>query len=221
MRKYQVTLTGLTPILLHHDDIEWADRMTAWRLDPKNTTRSKAGDDRTPPFRWLGCLYHHNGVVVIPTDNVMSALLLGGANVKTGQGHGTYKSRTQSGILAPQVGWPLLVGGQSIPTAPLFEAMETRTWEGWNDLATSLGFSLFVKRAGMRTTRHVRVRPRFDAWSASGTLLVKDEGITAKVLAQIGAAAGETVGIGDWRPSSPKRPGSWGTFTFMAKDVTD
>ena len=29
MRKYQVTITGSTPLLMHWDNIEWADEMKA------------------------------------------------------------------------------------------------------------------------------------------------------------------------------------------------
>jgi hypothetical protein len=29
MRHYNVTITGKTPLLMHHDNIEWADQMDA------------------------------------------------------------------------------------------------------------------------------------------------------------------------------------------------
>lgn len=48
MHTYEVTITGKTPLILHHDNIEWADQMARWGLDPRNKAKSKAGDDRTP-----------------------------------------------------------------------------------------------------------------------------------------------------------------------------
>jgi hypothetical protein len=51
MRNYEVTMTGTQPLLLHADDIEWADRMSAWKDDPANKKTSKAGDDRSPAWR--------------------------------------------------------------------------------------------------------------------------------------------------------------------------
>lgn len=36
IRQYSVKLEGLTPLLMHWDNIEWADQMDAWKSDPSN-----------------------------------------------------------------------------------------------------------------------------------------------------------------------------------------
>ena len=74
-----------------------------------------------------------------------------------------------------------------------------------------LGFDLMVKRAKIGMAKHIRVRPIFRAWSASGELCVIDEQITQEVLQNILNCAGSYKGLGDWRPGS-KTPGSYGTF---------
>ena len=83
--------------------------------------------------------------------------------------------------------------------------------------AVAQGFELFAKAAKVGQSKHVRVRPRFNAWSCSGTITVFDETITAEVLSQILEQAGIYCGLGDWRPSSPSKPGPWGRFRATAK----
>ena len=57
-RNYQATIKGMTPLILHKDDVDWADKMDDWKSDPNNKKHSKAGDDRSPAWRWIGCVYH-------------------------------------------------------------------------------------------------------------------------------------------------------------------
>ena len=82
-----------------------------------------------------------------------------------------------------------------------------------------MGFSLFVKRARIGQSKHIRVRPRFDNWAAQGELLVTDEQITENILRDILEMAGKYKGLGDWRPSS-KTPGFYGTFNAEVKRVS-
>jgi OmcA/MtrC family decaheme c-type cytochrome len=57
-----------------HDNIDWADFMEDWKNDPANKKNSKAGDDRSPSWRWLGCVYHDGKVLSIPQANIMKSL---------------------------------------------------------------------------------------------------------------------------------------------------
>jgi hypothetical protein len=214
MRTYAIEIIGKTPLIMHQDNIEWSDAMERWKLDPKNKQQSKPGDDRTPPYRWLGSLYHDSHYVVVPSDNVMASLMAGGARMPTGKGQKTFKAQTQSGIMAPDLYWQLLLNDKPVPVAPLLKNFEARSWPEWNTLVTELGFLLFLKRAKIGQQKHVRVRPRFDRWSLKGSLVVLDEAITSSVLAQIGELAGQYAGLCDWRPGS-KTPGPFGMFTFQ------
>jgi hypothetical protein len=221
MDKYQITLTGKTPLLLHHDDIDWADAMDAWKNDPSNKVGSKAGDDRSPAHRWIGCLYHDGAQLCIPQDNVMRSIMEGGAMVPVpgGKSGKTFKSQTQSGIASPDAYWSLAVAGKSLPYAPVKKLIKEPDFAAHKKAALDMGFSLFVKRAKVGTSKHIRVRPRFDGWSLSGVLLVTDKQITANVLTDILTYAGQYKGLGDWRPGG-KTPGPYGMFDAVVKKFT-
>lgn len=218
-RTYQVTITGETPLLMHADNLSWAEQMKAWSLDPANRGKSVAGDDRTPACRWIGNLYTEGGKVVMPSDNLMTVLREGGKRCPTGKGQATFKAQTQSGIVVDQSAWPIVVNGHEIPTEPIMALVKEDDFAKHEQAAFDLGFMLFVKRAKIGSAKHVRVRPRFDQWSCAGTLTVFDDAITTEVLANILTFAGRYAGLGDWRPSSPKSPGPFGKFTSTIKEV--
>ena len=219
LKRFAVELTGETPLLLHNDNVEWADFMEAWRKDPANKGSSRAGDDRTPAFTWLGYLYHDAGAVAVPADNLMTMLREGGAKCPTGKGQKTYKAQTQSGLLVDQAAWPLAVAGQAVPYQTLRALMAEPDFCKHEQVAKDHGFELFVKRAKVATSKHVRVRPRFDVWSCSGSITVLDTAITGPVLKDILTFAGAYAGLGDWRPSSPKAPGPFGKFSVQIKEL--
>ena len=116
MRKYEVTLTGTTPLLMHWDNIEWADQMDAWKNDPANRKDSRAGDDRSPAWRWIGSCYHDGKHITIPSDNLMRSMMEGGAMVPVpgGKNGKTFKAQTQSGMMVSESDWPVLVDRKSV-----------------------------------------------------------------------------------------------------------
>ena len=219
MKRYAVTLTGETSLLMHHDNLMWAEAMNKWRLDPGNKKNSVAGDDRTPAWRWIGNLYVESGRVVVPADNLMTVLREGGKKVPTGKGQQTFKALTQSGIIVDQSAWTVLVNGKEIPYAPIKGMIGNSDFEAHQACAQELGFELFVKRAKIGAAKHVRVRPRFDIWSVTGSLTVLDDMITTSVLENVLTFAGVYCGLGDWRPSSPKSPGPFGKFTSQVREL--
>jgi len=218
-KNYHITITGATDLLLHKDNIDFGAKVRSWAKDPANKKTSTAGDDRTPAWTWLGCLYIANGLLVIDSDNIMSMLRDGGKKCPAPTGKGTMMRQTQSGILCNEIGWPLLVNGKEIASQPLMDLMKEEEFEIHEQAARDAGFTLFVKRAKIGTSKHVRVRPRFSNWSASGTLTVLDKTLTTETLQNILTFAGAFSGVGDWRPSSPKSPGQFGTFTATVKEL--
>lgn len=214
MRSYTVTLTGKMPLLMHADNIEWADEMSAWKNDPANKKSSVAGDDRSPAYRWLGTLYHDGAVIAIPNDNLMAAFMEGGAFVLVpgGRNGKSFKAQTQSGMLVEGSHWPLLVQGATIPVAPLLALRAEPSFVEHEVFVERQGFTLFKKRVTLGPRKHVRVRPRFESWSVSGVVHVWDAQITKEVLTAIVTHAGLYKGLGDWRPGS-KKPGPFGMFT--------
>lgn len=216
MRTYQVELVGKTGMLHHHDNIDWADEMDEWKNNPANKKGSKAGDDRSPAWRWLGSLYHDGAVVAMPQDNLMRAFMEGGAMVPVpgGRNGKTFKAQTQSGMLVGEAFWPLLVGREdaTIPVAPLLALQTVADFREHQATVKRQGFELHLKRAKIGASKHVRVRPFFATWKLRGTIHVWDDQITDGALTDILQYAGTYKGLGDWRPSG-KTPGPFGTFS--------
>jgi hypothetical protein len=221
MKRYKVTLVGESPLLMHKDNIQFGEKSTAWSRDPRNKGASVAGDDRTPAWSWIGYCYHDGVNLCLDADNLMTMLRDGGKRCPAAKGKGSMKSQTQSGLLINEIGWPLMVGGAVVPFAPIAALEKESEFAKHEDMAKSMGFELFAKRAKIGTRKHVRVRPRFDKWSASGTITVLDASITSAVLDQILTHAGFFCGICDWRPSSPMAPGQFGRFTHTMEEIKD
>lgn len=213
VRRYSINIVGTQPLLLHADNIEWSDQMDDWKSNAANKKGSKAGDDRSPAWRWLGSLYHDGEQIIIPVDNIMRCLMEAGAMVPVpgGKGGKTFKSQTQSGIMPASIGWPLMTGGKTIKFAPFGKLMGVSDFEKHKATAKANGFELFLKRAKIGASKHVRVRPRFEKWETAGELVVVDDQITTPILQVILDSAGRYKGLCDWRPGG-KTPGSFGMF---------
>lgn len=217
IRKYEFKITGLTPLLMHHDNIDWADQMTTWKNDPANKKKSVAGDDRSPAFRWIGNLYHDGEHVAMSATNLSKAIMEGASMVPVGKGAKTFKAQSQSGMAIDQPFLKVAVSdGRLVPMEAIRPLMAEADFAEHKIAAQALGFSLFVKRAKVGTSKHVRVRPMFDQWSISGSVSVWDDAITQRALADFFSYAGEFKGLGDWRPSSAT-PGSYGRFVAEVK----
>lgn len=222
MRNYAITLIGRTPLLMHHDNIDWADFMDDWKNNPQNKKGSKAGDDRSPSWRWLGCVYNDGKHVALPQANIMKCVMEGGAMVPVpgGRSGKTFKSQTQSGMMSVEPFWTLLINGAQIEWASLEALKDEPKFTAHKESVRQLGFELLVKRAAVGTSKHIRVRPQFAAgWQAQGSIVVWDEQITDKALEDIFEYAGQYKGIGDWRPGAPKKPGPYGTFESKVKAI--
>ena len=89
-KQYEIILTGESPLLLHRDNLEFSEVVKKWQKAPENKELSQAGDDRSPAWTWIGCLYTDKKTVGIDADCVMSMLREGGAKLKTGRKTETY-----------------------------------------------------------------------------------------------------------------------------------
>ena len=219
MQRYTITIKGERDLLLHHDNLPFVERVKAWTLDPANRDKQVKGDDRSPAWTWIQCLYHEGGKLVIPSDNLMTVLREGGKRIETGKRGATFKSASQSGVLINESAWPLLAKGNEVGWDQITPLLDVEDFAKHEEAARDLGFELFVKRAKVGASKHVRVRPRFQSWSVSGTVTILDERITKGILSDMLAQAGRFAGLGDWRPSSPKSPGPFGVFTATVEEI--
>jgi len=213
---YKFTLTGQTPLLPHADNVELADDLMAWRKDPQNKNITVAGDDRSPAWTWKTYLYSDEEYISIPTEAIMAAIRKAGASIVL-KGQKTFKSITQCGIVLSEPHIPLIVGGNLIAVSDIDEIDGTFAEQA--QAVKSLGFRLFVKRAKIGSSKHVRVRARFDEWSAVGNVMVTAQEITEPILREMFEIAGFYVGLCDWRPSAPKSPGPFGRFTAELEKI--
>jgi hypothetical protein len=214
MKTYEIVLKGQTALLMHSDNVEWSDFMDEWRSDPENKKTSKAGDDRSPAFRWLGCCYHDGERLTIPAENVARCMMeaAGLVPVPGGKSGKTFRAQSQSGMMSESPNWEFFVGGKPVPWSALEALKDEPKFANHKKIAASLGFSLHVKRAKIAMSKHVRVRPMFPDWSARGRIAVWDEMLTREVLEKILDIAGRYKGLCDWRPGG-RTPGSYGMFT--------
>jgi hypothetical protein len=213
MSTYKVTLTGTTPLLLHQDSIDWSEKMTQWLAIPENKKASKAGDDRMPVYRWMGCCYTDGRVLGMPSDNLMTMLREGAAKVASGGKNGeTFKRLSQSCLVVDQIQWPLIGAKGQVSWLEVQKLMELDAFADHCEAVKALGFVLWAKRAKVGQSKHVRVRPRFDSWTCSGTITAFDPRFDLATMESILRMGGQYCGLGDWRPSAPKSPGQFGRF---------
>lgn len=214
--RYEFTLKGLTALLMHQDNIGFADELSAWRQDPTNKGLSKAGDDRSPAWTWLGGVYVSDECVALPSDNLAVAVRQAGAKL-TMKGKKTFKEESVSGMLFEDEFLPLEVKGKTIPSDKVMALREEREFPAHLKAVEKMGFELFVKRAAIGTSKHVRVRAKFNEWACKGTLSVESEALKPEVLSQLFTLAGR-VGVGSWRPGG-KTPGRFGMFEASLKPI--
>jgi hypothetical protein len=217
--RYEFELIGSTAILMHNDDVEWADKVSEWLLDPENTKKKgeKSGDDRRPAWAWTGYCYHDGENLAMPSACLTSCFKKAGARVPL-SGKKTFKELAVSGIFFEKEHLEFRNNDKQIPVALIHDLLDETEFRKHAEMAEKLGFKLFVKRAAIGTAKHVRVRPRFDKWTVRGELEVTAHEISAEVLKNIFTQAGR-VGLGDWRPGAPKSPGPYGMFEAKVKPI--
>lgn len=219
MEQYQITLEGLTPLLMHKDNLAFGESIKAWQKNPENKINSVAGDDRSPAWVWIGYLYHDGQWVGVDSDNIMTMLREGGSKLLTGKGKETFKKQTQSGIMLDQQQFDLYVDGHRISMNDIRPLVGQLEFYKHIETVEKLGFELSIKRAKIGMAKHVRVRPEFRTWKLTGSLTVMDSeltGLTEDVLKRILDQSGALCGLCDWRPSS-KASGTFGRFTSQVK----
>ena len=213
-RLYRYELTGITPLLMHADNVEEASRVQEWQKDPGNKNLSVKGDDRSPAWVWQTYLYKDcAGNITIPSDNLMVALRSAGAQL-TLKGNKTFKAMTQTGLWMEEEHPTFTNGGKSV-SASKFAGLESEGFNKHKKAVEDAGFDLLIKRAKVGTSKHVRVRPMFRAWKLAGTVSVLAQEITTEHLEKLFELAGG-IGLCDWRPSSPT-PGRYGQFEAKVK----
>lgn len=220
--KYQFTLTGLSPLIVHADKIEAADEVSKWQAAHKDTPR---GDDRYPAWRWLTYVYHDGEHFAFPSANMMRCLIKAGT-LKVLKGKKTYKQLVPASVVFDDEFLEFYGPKGKIPIEPFIEAKAKMNGSGGEDafdeqkdLAEDHGFAIDMRRVTVQQSKHIRCRPFFREWKVVGHLEKISNDISDADLAELFNIAGSSVGIGVWRPSSPQSPGPFGRFTAEVKKV--
>jgi hypothetical protein len=143
-----------------------------------------------------------------------------GSSISTGKGKKTFKAQSQSGIMPTDnaLNWPITIDGKLVPYKPFEDLIDNPDFDLHKQTAVDHGFELFLKRARIGQSKHVRVRPKFNTWKVQGNLTVTDEAITDAVLDQILQIGGRYKGLCDWRPGCAT-PGPFGTFNATIEEM--
>jgi len=213
-RMAQFTLTGITPLLMHADDVDATGALSAWRKNPANKSVNAPGDDHSPPWTWQTYLHRDgDGNVAMPTPYVMAALRQAGARMILSR-HATFKEIARTGLLIDGEMLSFTNSGKAVNMA---EFVENRD-ESFAEQAARVraaGFSIFTKRTLLGTRNFMRVRPKFDEWSVTGTVSMLAPELTIESLTTLFDLAGQ-FGLCDWRPGC-KTPGRYGMFESSVK----
>lgn len=211
-------VSGLTPLLMHADNVDMRDHVSGWRKDPKNKNISKPGDDRSPPWTWHTYLYHDGQHLAIPTDNLWICLRDAAKSV-TLKGQKTFKNSAAAGICFIDEYAPLLVGrDRKVVSVASLDVIRDLPYVEQLVAVRDLGFTLYCKPVKVGKSKHIRVRPKFLPWAIEGELTITADELTMPVMRQIGDIAGRYKGIGDGRPSSPN-PYPYGQFSIEFSEV--
>lgn len=208
--KFKFTLKGVSPLLVHADNVELSDKVKAWQMDPINKPLSVPGDDRSPAWTWQTYAYTDGEHLTVPADCLMACLIQAAAQVML-KAPKTFKEAAACGLFLQDDHMPILINGKPILSSDIDKLSEL-TFAEQAEGVKKLGFDLFVKRAAVGAKKHVRVRPRFTDWELKGEIHVLAQEITEKHLRQIFDIAAFYKGLCDWRPGSPKKPGRFGRF---------
>lgn len=215
-RAAKFTIKGITPLLMHADDVESASALSEWRADKANKNKSVKGDDRSPAWTWQTyCYIDKDGNIAMPADNVMVALRQAGAQLIL-KAQKTFKAITQSGLLIAEDNLRFTNGGRQIAIGPFVENRDA-DFAVHKKMAAEAGFDLLVKRAKVGQNKHVRVRPIFRSWEVTGVVQMLVDDITLDRLKELFEIAG-SVGLCDWRPGC-KTPGTFGQFEATVSKV--
>lgn len=168
-------------------------------------------DDRSVPDRWKQCLYIYNEHVVLPEPNIKASLEHAGSKLHLD--HSVTAKQLITNELFLDDAYPNLYTGTPLQrlSATSVEGI-SGSFDEQAAQVKELGFELNVQAVSSWKGKMVRVRPCFKQWAIGFNFQVYHHALTLARLQEVFNRAGVMSGVGDYRPSSPKRPGPFGRF---------
>lgn len=188
MKSYSVTISGVSPLLMHAFTDEAAMAATMGERGTHVASR-----DDLPREKARAHLYHSpDGTIIVPGPNLLAALVDAGRLHKLGKS----KLTTNKSSLVPAY---LGIEEVYIPITPAEWEVDVRP--------------ICIPATGGRILRY---RPRFDQWALTFTLQLLDADMTAGLARGILDDAGTKIGLGDFRPARKGPFGRFKVTTWAA-----
>lgn len=197
-RYLSVTIKGLAPgLLMSNGQMSDPANWYALRLAELRNKLAAGEEVERQRVRYsvTGRLYvaQDTKQIVVPGEMLASALRKGATSISTKNGRKWWAGIT---VMADA---PLVVDG--LPA--------------WDALYEDDRFVHRCMARGGDGTPQPRYRPYFRQWSATLPVEIDTSAIDTATLTAVFKATGRNVGLGDWRPSSPKNPGKYGRFEVV------
>lgn len=201
-KKVSFTIIGETPLLMHNgllaDPLHEDSRRLKEITDIKKKT--EANHRQMAKIEHEASAYRDEEFpgsgLYIPSENLQACFLAGAKKFKLG--------RQSIGLLFPE-----LVG----------YALKTphKTWQAVLDDPGT-----YFRRVAVVGTSHVpRTRLRLNSWTADVHAELDCSLMNISDVRKVLDTCGHVIGLGDWRPSSPKKPGNYGKFRIDNWEVCD
>lgn len=174
MKKYKITINGVTPYMQHRMDDQ---KLEAWEKlrGPIHERPDVALEDAKRAE--YHCYRSADGPCFIPSEQLRGAFINAGSFVKAKVGG---RSKSMKSIVAAM----FMVSPEEIHL-PEYDAIDKRSAVNRNIKA-----------------RVIVIRPRWNEWSVTFTLSVDEDSISVEAITQIIEYAGKYVGIGSFRPAN-------------------
>lgn len=200
---------GVSPILMHYDNIEGSDLLEKVRKAPENK-HYKRGDDRYPSWTYQVYLLSDGDRLAMPADYVFGNLRDGASKIPMGR-NSNYKRRFVGGVDMSQTFYFAMAGagGRQVMLSEL--PAHDLPFAEHVELLRKVGVDLHMKRVPIGQSKHVRVRAMLKEWSFRGFFDVIDKDLMDKPLITSFFTHGGKLGLGDWRPGA-KSPGWYGQY---------
>lgn len=196
--RFTARIQGLTPLLMHSPrGMQAADSTPQKKNAKKIPTPAEEAE--------LGTWRDEDGNLALKAEAVMEAIREGGKQFADPQNkRATLYRRLSAGIFPSETDWFQLLDNAGDPI---------------------VDYEIDVRRAvlasGASRVAVMRARPIFREWASIVSVLFDPEMLETEHLVLSINEAGKRVGLGDYRPSAPKKPGPYGRFRVMGIDVEE
>jgi hypothetical protein len=196
-RYYTVSIKGLLPgMLMSNGQMADGANWYAQRLK-ELSGKHAAGEEverQAIRFSITGRLYVDSDKrIVIPAEMFSSSLRKGASLLNMKKGRAWWGGVT---VLTDAI---LIVDG--LPA--------------WDELHEHPEFVHRIMARNADKSAAPRYRPHFKNWSADVSIEIDPGSVDKNTAESIFKSTGKSVGLGDWRPSSPKNPGKFGRFQVL------